>query len=108
MAQMLASCSKAAAHPASLTWVPEKFLEEHKVSAWEDMPVWTGAEGGFSQIDCTKAIRSGLRFRSPDETARDTLAFWKTLPEDRRKKPRAGLSPEREKEVLAAWKARKA
>jgi 2'-hydroxyisoflavone reductase len=104
---MLASCAKAAGKPASLVWVPEKFLDEHKVSAWEDMPVWTGASGGFSRIDCGKAIRAGLRFRSADETARDTLAFWKTLPEERRKKPRAGVSPEREQEVLAAWKSRK-
>jgi len=107
MAAMLASCTKAAPKPASLTWVPEKFLEEHKVSPWEDMPVWTGSLGGFSRIDCRKAIRAGLRFRSADETARDTLAFWKTLPDDRRKKLRAGISPEREQEVLAAWKSRK-
>ena len=104
---MLASCRKAAAHPASLTWVPEKFLEEHKVSAWDDMPVWTGASGGFSSIDCRKAIGKGLRFRPADETARDTLAFWKALPEDRRKKLRAGMPAEREKEVLDAWKSRK-
>ena len=104
---MLASCANATAKPASLTWVPEKFLEEHKVSAWEDMPVWTGGSGGFSRIDCAKAIRAGLRFRSADETARDTLAFWKSLPEERRKKLRAGLSPEREQVVLAAWKSRK-
>ena len=71
------------------------------------MPVWTGGSGGFSRIDCRKAIRAGLRFRSADETARDTLAFWKTLPDDRRKKLRAGISPEREQEVLAAWKSRK-
>ncbi|HEY6050136.1 MAG TPA: NAD-dependent epimerase/dehydratase family protein [Thermoanaerobaculia bacterium] len=107
MAEMLASCRKASKQPASLTWVAEKFLDEHKVAAWEDMPVWTGSEGGFSQIDCSKAIKSGLRFRGADETARDTLAWWKTLPEDRRKKLRAGISPEREQEVLAAWKARK-
>jgi len=61
---MLASCAKATPRPASLTWVPEKFLEEHRVSAWEDMPVWTGGPGGFSRIDCAKAIRAGLRFRS--------------------------------------------
>jgi hypothetical protein len=30
------------------------------------------------------------------------------LPEERRKKPRAGISAEREQEVLAAWKTRKA
>jgi nucleoside-diphosphate-sugar epimerase len=104
---MLASCARAAEKPAALTWVPEKFLEEHKVSAWDDMPVWTGSSGGFSRIDCAKAVRSGLRFRSADETARDTLAFWKTLPEERRKKLRAGISPEREQEVLAAWRSRK-
>jgi 2'-hydroxyisoflavone reductase len=103
---MLASCRKASPAPAGLRWVPEKFLEEHKVSAWSDMPVWTGASGGFSSIDCTKAIRAGLRFRPADDTAKDTLAWWKTLPEDRRKKLRAGLSAEREQEVLAAWKSR--
>jgi len=107
MGAMLASCAKAAEKPARLTWVAEKFLEERKVSAWDDMPVWTGSSGGFSRIDCGKAVRAGLRFRSADETARDTLAFWKTLPEERRKKLRAGLSPEREQEVLAAWRSRK-
>jgi 2'-hydroxyisoflavone reductase len=90
-----------------LVWVPEKFLTEQKVSPWDDMPVWTGAESGLSQIDCSKAIRDGLRFRSGDETARETLAWWKQLPEDRRKKPRAGISAEREQAVLAAWNARK-
>jgi len=107
MKTMLESSRKASASPATLTWVPEPFLEEHKVSPWEDMPVWTGKEAGFSQIDCKKAIGKGLKFRSADETARDTLAWWKTLPEERRAKVRAGLSPDREKEVLAAWKAKK-
>jgi 2'-hydroxyisoflavone reductase len=108
MKRLLESVRKAASNPASLTWVPEKFLEEHKVSAWQDMPVWAGAGAGFTQIDCRKAIGKGLRFRAPEETAKDTLAWWKTLPEDRRSKLRAGLSADREKEVLAAWKARKA
>ncbi|MFL5442495.1 MAG: epimerase, partial [Myxococcales bacterium] len=63
---------------------------------------------GFSQIDCSKAIGKGLHFRSADETAKDTLAWWKTLPEERRAKLRAGLPPEREKEVLSAWKTKKA
>jgi 2'-hydroxyisoflavone reductase len=108
MKAMLESSRKASSNPATLTWVPEKFLEEHKVNPWEDMPVWAGADAGFSQIDCTKAIGKGLRFRSADDTAKDTLAWWKTLPEERRAKMRAGLSSEREKEVLAAWKTRKA
>ena len=40
------------------------------------------------------------------ETARDTVDWWNEQPEDRRAEPRAGLSAEREQEVLAAWKAR--
>jgi len=107
MKELIASCAKAAKAPARLTWVPEAFLDEHKVSAWQDMPVWTGAGSGFSQIDCRKAIGSGLTFRSGDETARDTLAWWKTLPPARTAKLRAGIAPEREKEVLAAWRAKK-
>jgi 2'-hydroxyisoflavone reductase len=108
MKSMLDSSRKASSNPAALTWVPEKFLEEQKVNPWDDMPVWAGAGAGFSQIDCSKAIGKGLRFRSADETAKDTLAWWKTLPEERRGKLRAGLSPEREKEVLSAWKTKKA
>ncbi|MFL5290773.1 MAG: NAD-dependent epimerase/dehydratase family protein [Myxococcales bacterium] len=108
MKSMLDSSRKASSNPATLTWVPEKFLEEHKVNPWDDMPVWAGADAGFSQIDCSKAIGKGLHFRSADETAKDTLAWWKTLPEERRAKLRAGLPPEREKEVLSAWKTKKA
>ncbi|HZL99372.1 MAG TPA: epimerase, partial [Planctomycetota bacterium] len=79
------------------------------VAPWSDLPVWvpaTGDEVGFSSIDCRKAIAAGLAFRPAVDTARDTLAWWQTLPEERRAKLRAGLSPEREAEVLAKWKAR--
>jgi 2'-hydroxyisoflavone reductase len=34
------------------------------------------------------------------------MDYWNSLPEERRAKPRAGLRPEREKEVLAAWHTR--
>ena len=37
------------------------------------------------------------------DTARDTLAWFKSQPPDRQAKLRAGLSAEREAEVLAAW-----
>ena len=50
-----------------------------------------------------RALAKGLTFRPLGETARDTLAWFKTLPADRQAKMKAGLTPEREKEVLAAW-----
>ncbi|HVQ25341.1 MAG TPA: epimerase, partial [Planctomycetota bacterium] len=61
---------------------------------------------GFATIDCRKAIAAGLKFRPAVDTAHDTLAWWQAQPEDRRAKLRAGLTPEREAEVLAKWKAR--
>ncbi len=106
--RMLEACRKAAGKDVTVTWVPAEFLGEQKVSPWSDMPVWlppVGETAGFAKIDCRKAIAKGLTFRSIDETAADTLKWWRTLPEERRAKTRAGLAPEREKEVLAAWHA---
>ena len=40
------------------------------------------------------------------QTVRDTLAWFDGLPAERRAAPLAGLTPEREKAVLAAWHAR--
>lgn len=94
---------------ANLVWVDTAFLEQEGVSPWSDMPVWVPGSGdtaGFGQVDCRKAIAAGLHFRAPVETARDTLAWWQSLPAERRAKMRAGLKPEREAEVLAKWKAR--
>ena len=52
----------------------------------------------------SRALSKGLTFRPLDVTARDTLAWFKSLPQERQSHPKAGLSAEREAEVLAAWK----
>jgi 2'-hydroxyisoflavone reductase len=107
MAALLADCARAAGTSPALTWVPASFLEKEGVAPWSDLPVWVpvGPDSGFTQVSCARAIAQGLRFRPTVETARDTLAWWATLPEDRRARPRAGIPPEREAEVLARWKA---
>jgi nucleoside-diphosphate-sugar epimerase len=89
---------------ATFTWVPADFLEKQKVEAWSDMPVWTGEETGMARTDITRALGKGLTFRPLAETARDTLAWFKSQPQDRQSKLRAGLTPEREAEVLAQWR----
>jgi len=115
MKEVVDVCAAAApaepvAGPITLTWVPTEFLTESQVAPWGDMPAWVprGPDNGFSSINCAKAIAAGLTFRPLTETVRDTLTYWDTLPEARRAKLRAGLSPEREAEVLAAWKAKQA
>ena len=93
---------------AKFAWLPAEFLQQQKVEAWSDMPVWAGDELGLARTKIDRALAKGLTFRPLAETARDTLAWFKSLPQDRQSKLRAGLSPEREAQVLAAWKERKA
>jgi 2'-hydroxyisoflavone reductase len=103
---MLDGIKNALKSDAKFTWVSEEFLTEQKVQAWSDMPVWIGKEGGLSQTNIERALNKGLTFRPLDVTARDTLAWFKSLPQERQSHPKAGLSPEREAEVLAAWHQR--
>jgi 2'-hydroxyisoflavone reductase len=88
---------------AKFTWVSEDFLTQQKVEAWSDMPVWTGGESGMARTSISRALGKRLTFRPLAETTRDTLAWFKTLPPERQSILRAGLPPEREKEVLDAW-----
>jgi 2'-hydroxyisoflavone reductase len=89
---------------AKLTWVSEEFLTEQKVQPWSDMPVWTGKDDALARTKIDHALSKGLTFRPLDVTARDTLAWFKSLPQERQSHPKAGLTPEREAEVLAHWR----
>ena len=92
-----------------LTWVPADFLTEQGVRPWIEMPTWLPSRGdndGWSRLSIARALAKGLTFRPLAITAKDTLEWWKGLPEDRRAKPRAGLAPEKERSVVAAWHAR--
>jgi 2'-hydroxyisoflavone reductase len=90
---------------ARVKWAGVEFLNQNKVAPWSDMPAWIpdNEEGaGFSRVDVSKAIRAGLKFRPLEETVRDTLEWAQTRPRDH--EWRAGLTAQREAEVLAALK----
>jgi len=91
---------------ATFTFVPLDFLKQQKVEAWSDMPVWAGDELGLSRTRIDRALSKGLTFRPLDVTARDTLAWFKSQPPERQAKMKAGITPEREAEVLKAWHAK--
>ncbi|MEY2492089.1 MAG: hypothetical protein QOH24_1040 [Verrucomicrobiota bacterium] len=106
--EMLGGIKGALNSNADFTWVPADFLEQQKVSPWSDMPVWIppcGEEAYAARIKIDRALGKGLTFRPLAETARDTLAWFKSQKPERQTKLRAGPAPEREKEVLAAWHA---
>ncbi|HEX4824615.1 MAG TPA: NAD-dependent epimerase/dehydratase family protein [Candidatus Polarisedimenticolaceae bacterium] len=105
MKKFLEETKKGVGGDPKLTWVPADFLEKKEVAPWSDMPVWVPGDAGFTQIDCKRAIAAGLSFRSPSATAKDTRAWFRTLPEDRRGKLSAGITAEKEAEILAAWHA---
>jgi 2'-hydroxyisoflavone reductase len=90
-----------------LTWVATKFLQDHKVHAWSDQPVWIPGQGeteGFHRRSIGRALKAGLTFRPLPTTAADTLAWFRKQPAERQAKLRAGLTPERETALLAEWK----
>jgi 2'-hydroxyisoflavone reductase len=106
--RMLDQIKAALKSQATFTWEPYDFLKQQKVEAWSDMPVWAGDELGLSRTKIDRALSKGLTFRPLDATARDTLAWFKSLPQDRQSHLKAGITLEREAEVLKAWKQRTA
>jgi 2'-hydroxyisoflavone reductase len=106
MGKLLDTCKRVSGSDATFTWAPSKFLEDHEVQGWSEMTCWMPPEGeyaGFSQVKSERAVHDGLAFRPISETVRDTLDWWRTLPQERREKMRAGLAAEKEEKVLAAW-----
>jgi 2'-hydroxyisoflavone reductase len=93
----------------SFTWVPADFLEQHEVQPWAHMTVWVppvGEYAGFSASSIARALAAGLAFRPLADTTTATMDYWRSLPEDRRATPRAGLAADKETEVLKAWHAK--
>jgi 2'-hydroxyisoflavone reductase len=107
MGRMLDEIKDSLKSNANFTWVNEQFLTQQKVEPWSDMPVWAGKESGIAKTNINRALNKGLTFRPLAEMSRDTLAWFKSLPQDRQSKLRAGLTPQREAEVLAEWKKEK-
>jgi 2'-hydroxyisoflavone reductase len=108
MHQMLAGIAQGVDVDPRIVWAPTPFLKENKVSAWADMPVWIPGQGetfGFHRRDIRRAIAEGLTYRPLPLTTADTLAWFRTLPAERQAKLRAGLTPEREAELLAKLRA---
>jgi 2'-hydroxyisoflavone reductase len=94
---------------AEFTFVSSDFLEKQGVAPWADLPVWVPGQGdsaGFGRTSYARAVKAGLSFRPLATTAADTLAWFNTRPAADRAKLRAGISPDREAELLKAWHSR--
>ena len=109
MAEMLYGIKAVTSKDVWFTWVDAEFLQEHEVYPWSRMPAWippTDGMEGFSRYSIARAVEKGLTFRPLAVTARDTIDWHYTRPQEQQENLRAGISAEREAEVLAAWHAR--
>ncbi len=107
MAELVEACQAVSVHAAAPVWVEESFLEGTDVQPWMELPLWIGPAAnwpGFMEVSVAKALERGLTCRSTLETVGDTLSWVKTGRGDREWK--AGLRPEKERELLNAWRAR--
>jgi 2'-hydroxyisoflavone reductase len=111
MVEMLAGIKGAFDTDARFTWVDTEFLEQHEVAPWTHLPVWIPAKdeyAAFHLVSTAKAVAAGLKFRPLADTARDTVAWC-----NEEKGPGyefgdkgAGISSQREAELLRAWHTR--
>jgi 2'-hydroxyisoflavone reductase len=103
---LLTVCEEVTEKGSTVRWVDEAFLLEEGVEPWSDMPLWIPASDpdsiGFGTVDAGRAMGAGLSFRSLPETITDTLEWLESRPGPLA----AGLTEEREAELLAKWKTR--
>ena len=99
--ELLDSCRAVSGSDADVTWVPDEFLLEHEVGQWMELPLWLADPemAAADDVSVRRALDAGLAFRPLDETVRGAL-------EQARTTDAAGLAPEREAELLAAWHGR--
>ena len=106
--QVLETSKRLSKSDATFAWVSAAFLESQKLLDSNDIPIWappTGETVGVAQVSCTRAVAKGLRFRDLSATIADTLTWHQQRPAEEQQKLRAGLTPEREVELLKLWKA---
>ncbi len=106
--QVLETSKQVAKSDAEFVWVSAAFLESQRVLGGNELPLYADPRGkaaGIALVSSGRAEAKGLRFRKLADTIADTLAWHRQRPEDQQRTLRAGLTTEREAELLASWKA---
>lgn len=92
------------------TWVPDRFLLDRGVVPFTGLPLWIPDGMGSLHAPRDRALAAGLTCRPVSHTVRDLQEWVRArsgIPEPQesggRRRPPAGMSPEREAELLAAW-----
>jgi 2'-hydroxyisoflavone reductase len=115
MTEILETARTVSGSDARFIPVAEGFLIERGVEPYSDVPLWLALEANpdlaaHFDVDASRAIAAGLRFRQLRETVADTLTWERErgAAPDKDYGPEAlaaGLDPARERELLTEWRA---
>ena len=100
---LLESCRRASSSKSNFVWADAAWIAKQ---GEEVFPIWAPYRGetkGFHLWSNRRAVQAGLTFRPHQATVKDTLAWYKTQPENGRTKL-AGPTAEKEAALLAAWR----
>ena len=99
--ELLDTCREVTGSDARFVWIDGKFLLDQEIEQWMGLPMWIEDESdkGLHRADASRALATGLTYRPLADTVRATLELAETTES-------AGLSPEREASLLAAWEGR--
>jgi 2'-hydroxyisoflavone reductase len=108
--QLLEECKEITGSDARFVWAGDDFLLHNGVVPYTELPLWVpDMDGGYPELDLSRAVAAGLTFRPIADTIRDVLdgAGFDARTAGAFGLPRlpAGLEPERERALLAAWHA---
>ncbi len=105
LADVIDACTQAAGVSPPRVAIGHDDLVAAGVKPWNDIPLWLPPEGdhtSFARTDTAAAHAAGLTIRPLSATVQDTLAWCRSLPADQQAFTKAGLSRNRERELLKA------
>ena len=99
--ELVESCLRVTGSDGQPAWIDRDWLAEQGVGEWMELPMWLHDSElvGMLRADVSRALAAGLTFRPLDDTVRGTLEHAEMTDD-------AGLRPERERELLEAWRGR--
>ena len=105
--ELLDLCRQVTGSSARFTWVPDEVLVANQVDTWVELPLWipVSEHPHVWDVDASAAQRAGLVCRPVRDSLAAVWEWLRSAPSTpvRTDRPVPGMSPERERAILAAW-----
>lgn len=104
MGDLLQTSKRLSGSDATFAWADLQFLQANKLTETGEIPIWAppvGKYAGASLVSSARAVAKGMRFRPLETTVGDLLAWHARRPADQKENLRAGLTSQKEAELLS-------